>query len=54
MFPLSEDQVLSDSDLVDLQGTLSPGKPMFAARTVQKKFRKDSLSVCVGSATSWP
>lgn len=30
-FPFSEDHASDDSDLEDLQGTLSPGKPMFVA-----------------------
>lgn len=38
-FPFSEDQASDDSDLEDLQGTLSPGKPIFAAG--QKKSKED-------------
>ena len=38
-FPFSEDQASDDSDLEDLQGTLSPGKPMPVTR--QKKSKED-------------
>jgi mitogen-activated protein kinase kinase len=41
-FPFSEDQASDDSDLEDLQGTLSPGKPMFiAGQKGQKKSKED-------------
>jgi mitogen-activated protein kinase kinase len=40
-FPFSEDHASDDSDLEDLQGTLSPGKPLFAASTGQKKSKED-------------
>lgn len=40
-FPFSEDQASDDSDLEDLQGTLSPGKPLFGGATGQKKSKED-------------
>ena len=40
-FPFSEDQASDDSDLEDLQGTLSPGKPLFNPSTGQKKSKED-------------
>ena len=40
-FPFSEDQASDDSDLEDLQSTLSPGKPLFSASTGQKKSKED-------------
>ena len=40
-FPFSEDQASDDSDLEDLQGTLSPGKPIPSARAIQKGSRED-------------
>ena len=40
-FPFSENQASENSDLEDLQGTLSPGKLLFNASTVQKKFKED-------------
>jgi len=40
-FPFSEDQASDDSDLEDLQGTLSPGKPIFSARSGQKNSKDD-------------
>jgi len=39
-FQLSEDQASDDLNLGDLQGTLSPGKPMFAAHTRQKRIKR--------------
>ena len=40
-FPFSQDQASDDSDLEDLQNTLSPGKPLFSASTGQKKSKED-------------
>ena len=40
-FPFSEDHASDDSDLEDLQTTLSPGKPLFSAATGQKKSKED-------------
>ena len=40
-FPFSEDHASDDSDLEDLQNTLSPGKPPFSVSVGQKKSKED-------------
>lgn len=47
-FPFSEDHVSDDSDLEDLEGTLSPGMPMFGAgqkRSKEKENKRKSMGV---------
>lgn len=47
-FPFSEDHASDDSDLEDLQGTLSPGKPMFGAGQKKSKDDKDRKRKSMG------
>jgi len=47
-FPFSEDQASDDSDLEDLQGTLSPGKLMFVAGQNKSKEDKERKRKSIG------